>query len=52
MYFTPEAEDKVIRDTVSHKLDRPLVNTQNKVWRDSNKTKNPTSTFHIGEYIR
>ena len=26
MDFTPEAEDEVIREAVSQKLDRPLVN--------------------------
>ena len=26
MDFTPEDEDEVIREEVSHKLDRPLVN--------------------------
>ena len=31
--FTPEAYDEVIREAVSHKLYRPLVNTSNKVWR-------------------
>ena len=24
--FTPEEEDEVIRDPVSHKLDRPIIN--------------------------
>ena len=33
MDFIPEAYE-VIRDTVSYKLDRPLVNPSNKVWRD------------------
>ena len=35
MDFTPEAEDEVIREAVSHKLYRPLVNPSKKVWRDS-----------------
>ena len=26
MYFTPEVEDEVIREAVSHKLDKPIVN--------------------------
>ena len=33
--FTPEVEDEVIRDAVSHKSDINLVNPLNKVWRDS-----------------
>ena len=27
IYFTPKAENEVIREAVSHKLDRPQVNT-------------------------
>ena len=52
IYFTPEAEYGVIREAVSQKLDRSLVNTSNKFWRDSTQTKYPTSTFHIGDSIR
>ena len=37
--FTPEAEDEVIRDSVSHKLDRPRLNPINKVWIESTKKK-------------
>ena len=44
-YFTPESEDEVISESVSHKLDRPIVNPQNKVWRDSAQTKSPISPF-------
>ena len=33
MDFTPEAEDEVIREAVSQKLDRHLVNPLKKVWR-------------------
>ena len=29
--FTPEIEDEIIREVVSRKLDRPLVNSSNKV---------------------
>ena len=47
MDFTPEAEDEVIREAVSHKLDRPIVYPSNKVWRDSSKTKATTSPFQI-----
>ena len=34
MDFTLEVEDEVIRDAVSHRLDRPLVKPPNKGWRD------------------
>ena len=37
--FTPEVEDKEIREEISHKLYRTLVNPSNKVWRDSTQTK-------------
>ena len=50
--FTPEAYDEVLREKLSHKLDRPLVNPSNKVWRDSTKIKTPTSPFHIGDSLR
>ena len=50
--FKPEAEDEVIRESVSHKLDRHLVNPSNKVWRDSPKIRTPTSPFRIGDYLR
>ena len=36
----------------SHKLDRPLVNPLNKVWKDSTQTKNPNSHFQIGDSLR
>ena len=52
MDFTPEEEDKVTREAVSHKLEKPLVNISNKVWRDSNQTKSPNSPFHIGDSLR
>ena len=52
MYFTPEYEGKVIRESVSHKLDRPLVNPLKLFLRDSTKTKAPTPPFHIGDFIR
>ena len=45
MYFTPEVEDEVIRDAVSHRLYVLLVNTANKVCRESKQTPNPNSTF-------
>ena len=51
MDFNPEAEDEVIREAVSHKLDRFLVNPSNKVWRDSTQNKAPTSTFQIGDSL-
>ena len=50
--FIPEVEDKVIMEAVSHKLDRPLANPPNKVWRDSTQTKNPTSPLQICDSIR
>ena len=34
-YFSPEAEEEVIRDEVSQKLYRTLVSTLNKACRDS-----------------
>ena len=52
MDFTPEAEDEVIREAVSHKLDRTIFNPPNKVRRDSTKTKNTTSPFQIGDSLR
>ena len=52
MNFTPEVEDEVIREVVSHKLDRPIVNPSNKVWRYSTQNKTPTSPFQIGDYLR
>ena len=52
MDFTPGFEDDVIREAVSHKLDRALVNPSNKVWGDSTQTKTPTSPFHIGDSLR
>ena len=42
MNLTPEAEDGVIRESVSQQLDRRLVNQPNKVWRYSIQTKAPT----------
>ena len=52
MDFTPDSEDKIFREAVSHKLDRTLVKTSNKVWRGSTQTKTPTSPFHIGDSLR
>ena len=49
MDFTPEVKDEVIRDEVSHKLYRPLVNPSNKVGRDSKKSKTPTSPLKVGD---
>ena len=51
MYFTPEGDDEVIMEEISHKLDRPLVNPSYKFWRDSTQTKTPTSPFHIFESL-
>ena len=42
MDSTPEIEYEVISELVSHKLYRCLVNTSEKVWRDSTQTKTPT----------
>ena len=52
MDFTPEVEDEGISNAVSHILDRPLVNTSKKVWRDSTQTQNPNPTFLIGDSLR
>ena len=52
MDFIPESEDEVIREALSQKLDRPLANLSNNVWRDSSQTKYPTSSFHIGNSLR
>ena len=35
MYFTPYAEDEVIGEEGTHKLDIPLVNPLKNVWRNS-----------------
>ena len=51
MDFNPEAEDEVIREAVSHKLDRFLVKPSKKVWRYSTQTKSPTSPFQIGDSL-
>ena len=50
--FIPEAEDEVIREAISHKLDRPLVNPLNRFLMDSTQTKTPNSTFHISDFLR
>ena len=52
MYFTPEAKYEGMRESVSHKLDIPLVNSSKKVWRNSTQNKAPTSPFQIGDYLR
>ena len=52
MDFTTEPNNEVIREAISHKLDRPLLNSSNKVWRDSTKTKATTSPFQIGDSLR
>ena len=51
MDFTPEVEDEVIWDAVSHKLYRRVVNPSNKVWIESTQTKFSTSPFQIGDSI-
>ena len=50
--FAPEAEDEVIRESVSHKLDRPLVIPSKKVLIYSPQTKTSNSIFHIGDSLR
>ena len=50
--FNPETEDEFIREAVSQKLNRHKVNPSNKFLRDSTQTKDPTSTFHIGDSLR
>ena len=52
MDFTKEVQDEVIRDALAHKLDRPLLNSSNKVWRYSAQNKTPTSPFKISDYLR
>ena len=52
MDFTPEDEDKVIREVVSYKLDRHIVNPSKNVWRESTQTKAPSSPLQIGDSLR
>ena len=52
MDFTPYVEDKVIREAVLHRLDKPLLNPPKTVWRNSAQTQNSPPTFQIGKYIR
>ena len=52
MDFTPGVEDEVIREAVSHKLYRNLINPSNKVWRDSTQTKTPNSPLQVGDSLR
>ena len=49
--FTPEVEDEVIRDAVLHRLDIPLVNPSNKVWRDSRQTQTLSPNLQIGDSV-
>ena len=51
MDFNLEAEDEVIREAVSHKLDRFQVKPSKKVWNDSTQNKAPTSPFQIGDSL-
>ena len=50
--FNTDVDDEVIMEEVSHRLDITIVNPSNKFSRDSNQTKTPTSTFHIGDSLR
>ena len=43
IYFTPEADDEIIRDAVSNKLDRSLVNTQ----KESLKRLNSKQKYNL-----
>ena len=52
MDFTLEVEDEIIRDSVSQRLDIPLVNLSNKFWRYSKQTKTYPSYFQIGDSLR
>ena len=52
MDSTPEAKYQVIREAVSNKLDRTLVNPSTKVWRDSTKTKTPNLPFKTSDSLR
>ena len=51
MDFTPEAEDEVIREAVSQKLDIPLFNLSKTVWSDSTQARTITSPFYIGDSL-
>ena len=51
MDFTLDVEYEVIREAVSHKLDRHLINPSNKVFRDSTQTKTPNSPIQVGESL-
>ena len=52
MFFIQYVEDEFIRETVSKKLDKPLFNPSDKVWRYSTKTNTTTSPFHICDSLR
>ena len=52
MDFTPKSEDEVIRESVSHKLDRHLINPSKKVCRYLIRTKSAASTFHNSDYLK
>ena len=43
---------RLLRSQSQKKLDIPLFNTSNKVWRAANKIKIPTSPFHIRDSLR
>ena len=52
MDFTQEVEDEVIREAVSQKLYKPLVNPSNKVCEESTQTKTLTSLSQISDSLR
>ena len=52
MDFIPEVEDEFIRESVTHKLDRPLINISNKVCRDSTQSKTQNSHLQISDSLR
>ena len=52
MDLIPEVDDEFIRDKVSQKLYRPLVNLSNKVWIYWTQTKTKTSPFQMGDSLR
>ena len=49
--LTPEVESEEIIYTVSQNLKIPLVDSYNKMWRDSTRAKTPASHFQIWKYI-
>ena len=51
MDFTPEVEYGVIREVVSHKIERPLLNPSNKFWIKSTLSITPNSHLQTGDSL-